>query len=91
MKLSINTRVAAFALVFLAGCASWADVKPIARTVNDIARELCEATMGAEAERQGISVADLCAIPYIVAPFLEAQREALAAAKLGGPAPECMP
>ena len=64
-----------------------ADVKNVARRVNDVATELCRLTMGAEAAREGISVADLCAVTWVIAPFLQAPREALAAARLGGPLP----
>jgi cytochrome b len=64
-------------------CATWADVKPVARDVNNIARELCEASMGAEAERQGLPIREFCAISFIIAPFLEAQHLAAANAKLG--------
>lgn len=79
--------LAAFA--FLAGgCALWAAAKPFAKILNDAAIEFCEATMGAEAERQGMSVQDLCVIPYVLEPILRAHQGALDAAKAGGPLPE---
>jgi hypothetical protein len=70
-------------LPLLASCATLRDIKPVARDVNNIARELCEASMGAEAERQGLPVRELCAVSYVIAPFLEAQHLAAANAKLG--------
>jgi hypothetical protein len=73
----------ACAFLLLGGCATLRDIKPIARDVNNIARELCEATMGVEAERQGLPIRELCAISYVIAPFLEAQHLASANAKLG--------
>lgn len=80
-------------MFLLGGCASWGDVKPVARDVNNIARDLCEATMGSEAQRQGIGVKELCAISYIIAPFLEAPHLASANAVLGREleAPRCTP
>jgi hypothetical protein len=91
---SIAPVAIALPLMFLlGGCASWGDVKPVARDVNNIARDLCEATMGSEAQRQGIGVKELCAISYIIAPFLEAPHLASANAVLGREleTPRCAP
>ncbi len=75
--------------VGLMGCAWWnATGKPVARTLNDIAREYCERSMAEEAERQGISPRDLCILPWVFAPFLEAPRAALDAARAEKPAGE---
>lgn len=70
-------------IALAAGCASWAEAKPVVRTVNDFAQDFCEATMVGEAERQGISVRDLCLIPFILEPFLQAPAQATAAAHQG--------
>lgn len=62
----------------LAGCSG---VKPVARTVNDIAREACELFF---AEQQGMSIdvaRDVCAAREVVDPFI---REILAAQKAAG-------
>jgi hypothetical protein len=59
------------------------DAKNIGRRVNDIARELCEATMGADAEKQGFSVRELCLLPHVLGPFLQAPRLAAVNAKAG--------
>lgn len=79
------------ALPLVASCTAKqvADVKNVARRVNDIARELCEATMGADAEAQGISVRDLCLLPHVIAPFLQAPRLAAANAKAGAQVDVC--
>lgn len=72
-------------LALVPGCATWADAKPVLRDVNDIARELCEATLSADAERMGVTVADLCILPHVIAPFLQAPDAARMAASRGAP------
>lgn len=62
----------------LPGCSG---VKPIARTVNDIAREACELFFS---EQQGMSIEtarDVCAAREVLDPFI---REILAAQKAAG-------
>lgn len=88
MKHSIKTRLVALAALVMSTVASCTpgelqDAKDVTRDVNNIARMLCEATMGSEAQRQGIGVKELCAISYIIAPFLEAPNLASANAVLG--------
>lgn len=55
-------------LLFALSVASCAAFKQSARDVNDVARQLCELTAGAQerAEREGISVRELCAIREVV-------------------------
>lgn len=62
----------------VAGCSG---VKPVARTVNDIAREACELFFS-EQQSMSIDVArDVCAAREVVDPFI---REILAAQKAAG-------
>lgn len=63
--------------VVLSSCSA----KPIARTVNDVAREACELFF---AEQQGMSIdvaRDVCAAREVLDPFI---REILAAQKAAG-------
>jgi hypothetical protein len=99
MKHSIKARIVALAALVLSTAASCTpgeleDAKDVTRDVNNIARMLCEATMGSEAERQGISLRELCMLPYVIAPFLEAPNLASANAVLGrelDATPRCTP
>ena len=55
------------------------------RAANDIAKELCEATMGAEAARTGITVEELCILPHVISPFLAASKMATSAHRTAVP------
>ena len=73
------------------GATSCASAKPYIATVNDAAALLCQSSPDAQraAKARGISVADLCAIHEIAAPFLEeATRAQLTAAGRAGRAME---
>lgn len=66
---------------FLApACAAF---RPTARTVNDAARFACETMLGAEAQQQGISVQDLCAVQEVLDPFIRQILAAQASARAG--------
>ncbi len=68
----------------LSGILSCADAKPVARTVNDIARDLCAVFFS---ERQGISFDDaargICSTREVLDPFI---REVLKAQQAAGTA-----
>jgi hypothetical protein len=68
-------------LVLCVVLSSCSGVKPVARTVNDIAREACELFF---AEQQGMSMdvaRDVCAARDVLDPFV---REILSAQKAAG-------
>lgn len=70
--------------VALSGCAT---IKPIAKTVLDVAREAC----GFYASQTGFSFEDACATEKQLRPFIDAilAAQAAAAAKPTGTCPEC--
>ncbi len=71
----------ALALCF-SGCAA---VKPIARTVNDIAHEACELFAAEQGDRLGMSPAEFCAVHENLKPWIDQLLEAkrLAAQRVG--------
>ncbi len=65
----MRNMITIFALVLcFSGCAA---VKPIARTVNDIAHEACELFATEQGDRLGMSPAEFCAIHENVKPWLD--------------------
>ncbi len=76
MKHSKNLSVV-LGIVSMAACA---EIKPIARTANDIARELCFLTYGENPEAlKGLTLKEVCAADKIIAPILD---QILAAKKM---------
>jgi hypothetical protein len=72
--------IAALALVYLfAGCAA---AKPVLRTIDDAASILCETAFGVQeqAQKEGLSVHDWCAIHEHLRPFIQEALKARAAA-----------
>lgn len=61
-----------------------AEVKPVIRTVFDVAVELCEASGAARvrADKQGISVREWCSVAKNVQPFVDAVLSAQQRAEL---------
>jgi hypothetical protein len=55
------------ALVSVAACA---EAKPVARTVNDVARQACEVAFSEQELPQGLSVKDLCKTHEDLQPFI---------------------
>lgn len=70
-------------LLLLVGCG----LLPRARTVNDIARDYCEEILGRDPELQGLDVEDLCLLPNVIGPFLEAPAAARLAARAAAQRP----
>ena len=66
MMLPMKT-VLVLSVVSVLACA---EVKPVARTVNDVARQACEVAFGAQELPQGISVKDLCDKQEDLQPFI---------------------
>lgn len=59
-----------FLIAFVSGV-SCAEVKPVARTVNDIARDACEVAFSEQELPQGVSVKDLCKTHKDLQPFID--------------------
>lgn len=82
--LSLVLAAACYSSGWVFGIWACADVKPVARTVNDVARDLCAMFFS---ERQGISFDDaargICATREVLDPFI---REALRAQQIAGAA-----
>lgn len=62
------------------GCAQ---AKPVARTVNDVARLACEVTFGAEPLPAGMTLEDVCEAHENLQPFVDQILAAQAGVKAG--------
>ena len=71
-KLLVLAACATVLVTFAVWLSSCAEFKPVAKTVNDVARDLCAIFYG---KKQGISVEDaakaFCATEKQIAPFLD--------------------
>ena len=70
-------------LLFSTTLFACAEVKPVTRTVNDVARVACETAFGAEQLPQGVSLEDFCKQHENLQPFI---RSILAAQQTVGAA-----
>lgn len=75
--------VLTLALLLLPGCAFWSSAKPVVRTINDIARDLCTAHFGEKSKLSAEEVArEFCETRDDLAPWVDS----LLAAKQGAAA-----
>jgi hypothetical protein len=58
-------------LVFSIATISCAFLKPAVKSANEAAKIACESMLGAEAEAQGMSVEEFCAIREVIDPFID--------------------
>lgn len=89
MRTMVGTGPAKVYLVLLATVVTWAFwvtgctlVRPVVRTVNDIARDLCTLTVMEQTDQiQGLTPAEFCEMRDNVAPFID---EIMAAKRTAG-------
>jgi hypothetical protein len=89
LKLKIQVLVGTLfcAILGMAAMVSCAGIKPVARTVNDVARVACETMFGQEELPQGLTLRDVCTAQKNLQPFIDSILSAKAQVDSAGLAP----